>query len=157
MIFVTVGSQRFQFNRLLTEIERIDNFSKEEFFVQTGYSTKILKGINNTQFMDRLHFSQMINKAEIIITHAGTGSIIKSLNEKKKVIVVPRYKKFGEHVDDHQSEIASLFFKKNHVETCIDISELHSIINKVRKKDYANFQSNNKCFTNFLLDKIKSL
>ena len=40
MIFVTLGSQKFQFNRILIEIDKLieDKYITENVFAQTGYS-----------------------------------------------------------------------------------------------------------------------
>ncbi len=41
-----------------------------------------------------------------MITHAGVGSILITLMNGKRPIVVPRLARFREHVDDHQLELA---------------------------------------------------
>ncbi|OUC77806.1 glycosyltransferase [Gordonia lacunae] len=46
--------------------------------------------------------------ADVVITHAGVGSIMRILELGKYPVVVPRRRSRGEHVDDHQIQIASL-------------------------------------------------
>ena len=48
MIFVTLGSQKFQFNRILMEIDQLieDKYLTENVFAQTGYSDYEPKHIN---------------------------------------------------------------------------------------------------------------
>ena len=41
-------------------------------------------------------------QAEIVVTHGGTGSIMLILYHGKIPLVMPRQKKYHEHVDDHQ-------------------------------------------------------
>ena len=50
-----------------------------------------------------------MEKANIVITHGGTGAIIGAVKKGKKVIAVPRLAKYGEHVDDHQLQLIKQF------------------------------------------------
>ena len=104
MIFVTVGSQKFQFNRLLKKIDELveDGTIKEKVFAQVGVSDYKPKYYEYVDFMTQEEFNNKIDKADVVITHAGTGVIVNSVKKCKKVIGVPRLSKYGEHVDDHQ-------------------------------------------------------
>ena len=53
--------------------------------------------------------NDLINKCEFIITHGGTGSIIMPLQNNKKVIACARLEKYKEHINNHQTEIVSIF------------------------------------------------
>ena len=107
MIFVTVGSQKFQFDRLLKTIDDlIENKTiKDPVYAQIGYSNYLPRHYSSTKFLDRTEFMSFIEKADIIITHGGTGVIIKSVKMGKKIVAVPRLAKYGEHVDDHQLQL----------------------------------------------------
>jgi UDP-N-acetylglucosamine transferase subunit ALG13 len=52
-----------------------------------------------------------VRRARVVVTHAGVGSIIVSLSNGKKPVVVPRLKQYAEAVDDHQ-----LFFGRRFAE-----------------------------------------
>ena len=110
-IFITLGSQKFQFNRLLKEIDRLveNDTIKDEIFAQIGYSDYKPKNYNYKLFLDRNEFSEIMDKCDKVITHGGTGAIIGAIKNDKKVIAVPRLRKFGEHVDDHQLQIIKEF------------------------------------------------
>lgn len=86
VIFITVGTQKFQFNRLLKEIDRLIEEEKitEEVFAQIGYSGYKPKNYNYKDFIDRDEFEDIIKKCKIIITHGGTGSIIGAVKQRKK-------------------------------------------------------------------------
>lgn len=137
MILVTLGTQRFPFNRLLLAIdELVGNGSiKEQVFAQVGHSTYKPKHYEFTKMISSNSMDEYVKKCSLIITHSGTSSIIGGLKEQKKVIVVPRQKKFGEHVDDHQIEIAQMFEKKGMIEAVydIDILEKHILLSKTKK------------------------
>jgi UDP-N-acetylglucosamine transferase subunit ALG13 len=50
-----------------------------------------------------------IRQARAVVTHAGVGSVLVALANGKRPIVLPRLKKFGEAVDDHQLELGRRF------------------------------------------------
>jgi UDP-N-acetylglucosamine transferase subunit ALG13 len=111
MIFITLGSQKFQFNRLLKAVDELVAAGKikDEVFAQIGYSDYKPTNYKYEQFLDREKFSQIMDKAEIVITHGGTGAIIGAVKKGKKVIAVPRLARYGEHVDDHQLQLVGQF------------------------------------------------
>lgn len=108
MIFVTVGTHEQPFNRLVQEIDNLkrDGIITEDVIIQTGYSTYEPK---YCQWDKLIPYKQMIKNVEdarIVITHGGPASFIMPLQIGKTPIVVPRQKKFNEHVNDHQVEFA---------------------------------------------------
>lgn len=115
MIFITLGSQKFQFNRLLKAIDKLveQEKIKEEVFAQIGYSDYQPINYKYKQFLDRDEFADMEEKADIVITHGGTGAIIGAVKKGKKVIAVPRLAKYGEHVDNHQLQLLKEFEDMN--------------------------------------------
>lgn len=131
MIFITLGSQKFQFNRLLKAIDKLveQGKIKEEVFAQIGYSDYQPINYNYKQFLDRDEFAAMEGKADIVITHGGTGAIIGAVKKGKKVIAVPRLAKYGEHVDDHQLQLLKEFEDSGKIrsnrEYLIFVSELN--------------------------------
>ena len=86
----------------------------------------------------------MQEKANLIITHGGVGSIISSLEKGKKVIVVPRLKKYNEHVNDHQIQIAEKFENNGYVRSVIDISKLGDTIKEMENFEPKKYESGNK-------------
>lgn len=108
MIFVTVGTHEQPFNRLVQEIDNLkrNGVITEDVIMQTGYSTYEPK---YCQWDKLIPYKQMIKNVEdarIVITHGGPASFIMPLQIGKTPIVVPRQKKFDEHVNDHQVEFA---------------------------------------------------
>lgn len=108
MIFVTVGTHEQPFNRLVQEIDNLkrDGIITEDVIIQTGYSTYEPK---YCQWDKLIPYKQMIKNVEdarIVITHGGPASFIMPLQVGKIPIVVPRQKKYDEHVNDHQVEFA---------------------------------------------------
>lgn len=154
MIFVTLGSQKFQFNRLLKEIDRLIEENKiiEEVFAQTGYSDYVPKNYKYKSFLDRNEFKDIMEKANKVITHGGTGAIVGAVKQGKKVIAVPRLEKYGEHVDDHQLQIIEEFKKMNFIKSANKIDELSEIISNIDRCEFYKYESNTKV----IIDSIES-
>lgn len=149
MIFVTVGSQKFQFNRLLKEIDKLVGEEKitEEVFAQTGYSDYEPINYKYKNFLDRDEFSDIMSKCDKVVTHGGTGAIVDAVKQEKKVIAVPRLKEFGEHVDDHQLQIINEFKKMNFIKSVDKIKDLNDIINKIKDFKFSKYVSNTRAIT----------
>lgn len=139
MIFVTLGSQKFQFNRLLQVVDNLE--TDERIFAQIGYSDYKPKNYEFKKFLDRDEFTNAMDLADIVITHGGTGAIINAVKKGKKVIAVPRLKKYGEHVDDHQIQLLDQFAGLNLIYSCTDC-DIQKALNIVKKTTYAKYQSN---------------
>lgn len=152
MIFVTLGSQKFQFNRLLKEIDRLIENEKitEKVFAQTGNSDYIPKNYDYKKFLDRNEFGKIIEECDKVITHGGTGAIIGAIKKQKKVIAIPRLKKFGEHVDDHQLQIIDEFDKLKLIIGVSDIKMLSELINDIDHFKFKKYISN----TNNIIESI---
>ena len=159
MIFVTVGSQKFQFNRLLKEVDKLikKNIIKEEDFGQIGVSDYKPKNYNYKEFMTQEEFNGYIDKSDIIITHAGTGVIVNAIKKEKKVIGVPRLAKYGEHVDDHQIQLIKEFTEMNFIEECNDIEELEEKIKKIKNKNFTKYKTNNDEFLQNIKEYIEEI
>lgn len=110
MIFVTVGTHEQQFNRLIKEVDKLieNGYINEEVIVQAGFSTYKSKNCNCKKVISYDEMIKNIKKARIIITHGGPATFMMPLQEGKIPIVVPRQKKFDEHVNDHQLDFAKL-------------------------------------------------
>lgn len=130
MIFVTLGTQDKPFTRLLEAIEReIENGNiTDEVIVQAGFTKYKSDKMKIFDLISQEDFANYMQKADLIITHGGVGSIITALNHGKKVIVAPRLSKYGEHVNDHQLQIIKCFEQKNYILPLYDFDKLNEAI-----------------------------
>ena len=158
MIFITLGSQKFQFNRLLKAVDKLveDGDINEPVFAQIGYSDYVPKNYKYKDFLDRDEFADMSGKADVIITHAGTGAIIGAVKKKKKVIAVPRLAKYGEHVDDHQTQIIEQFSEMNLISACDSPENLKEALEYARNTEFALYESNTHRIVSSIDDYITS-
>ena len=143
-IFVTLGSQKFQFNRLLQALDDLmeQQTGSDSVFAQTGYSDYQPKHYPFRQFLDREEYAAEMGRADIVITHGGTGAIIGAVKQEKKVIAVPRLAKYGEHVDDHQLQLVEQFRELNLICECQDCQKLGEALETVKHTEYNRYQSN---------------
>ena len=104
MIFITVGTHEQGLDRLLIELDNLIENGRinEEVFAQIGYSSYEPKNYSYKKMIGYDEMDSYVNKARIVITHGGPGSIFHSLQYGKIPIVVPRNSEFNEHVDNHQ-------------------------------------------------------
>lgn len=158
MIFVTVGSQKFPFNRLLKKVDQmvLDRTITEEVYIQTGTSDYVPSHCRYQAFYNRNQFSQMLEACTVLITHGGTGTIIHAVKQGKKTIVVPRLSRYGEHVDDHQLELPARFHEMNLVYTCPDENHLPEILPEIRNHLFNTYQSNTETFLSSVDDFLRS-
>lgn len=104
MIFVTVGSRNYPFDRLFRKLDELyeNGTLTEPMFAQIGTTTYQPKHFEYRDFISQEEFLEKIQQADLVISHGASGSIMKSLGAGKKVVTVTRLKKYGEHINDHQ-------------------------------------------------------
>lgn len=137
MILVLLGTQNNSFVRLLNEIEKcIDSGTiKEEVIAQIGNTSYSTEKMLIKKFCPQEEIEELIDKANLIITHGGVGSIITCLKKEKKVIAVPRLKKYKEHVNNHQVQIVDIMDEKGYI---IGVKNLNDLSEKI--KESKNFK-----------------
>lgn len=125
MIFLTAGTQ-FPFDRLVEAVDRAidNNLIDEELFAQIGENSYTPRNFESVQFMDKSLFDSYIKKASAVISHAGMGTITMALEHEKPLLVMPRRKKYGEVVNDHQVAIAKRFEELNHFLVAYEVEDL---------------------------------
>lgn len=126
MIFVTVGSRNYPFNRLFEKLDELyeKGILTEKMFAQIGTSTYKPKHFEYKDFISQQEFLKKINEADIVVTHGASGSIMKALNAGKKVIAVTRLEKYGEHINDHQIQNNEAFASNKYVVAVYEMDEL---------------------------------
>lgn len=144
MILVLLGTQNNSFHRLLEEIQKnIENGNiKEKVVVQKGYTKFESKDMEIYDQLPSDELKKLIDKANIVITHGGVGSIITSIEKGKKVIAVPRLKKYKEHVNDHQLDIINSFSEMGYIIGIHEVEELGEALKRVEKFEPKKYVQN---------------
>jgi len=112
IVFVTIGTTEFSFNRLLQSVDNVlQKYNQQKYYLiaQVGNSNYNFH-YPNTQvfkFLSPNQLNSFFKKAEKIITHAGYGTLFKieQTTQVYPLIVSRNYQK-KEHVDDHQVHFA---------------------------------------------------
>jgi len=117
MILITVGTEKFPFNRLMQWVDQLIqtqfiNPDQEEVVIQYGSCTLVPQQGKRYQVLPSVEFNTLLEQARVIISHCGEGSFDVLAQTHKPFILVPRSHQFGEHVDNHQVELANALQKK---------------------------------------------
>lgn len=159
MIFVTLGTQDKPFARLIKAVEKqveLGNIT-DEVIVQSGctdYKSDKLKIIN---YMKIDEFNSYLKQADVIITHAGVGTIIQALENNKKIIAAARKEEFGEHVSNHQQQLLESFSNAGYILPLDDFDKLNEVLEKVKNFEPKKFVGNNENFIFKLINEINEL
>jgi UDP-N-acetylglucosamine transferase subunit ALG13 len=100
VILVTVGTNEARFDRIIRAVEPLA--AEEELFVQHGPSPVRPEGATCVDYLPFDELVERMRTARVVVTHAGVGSVISALSAGQLPIVLPRLRRHGEAVDDHQ-------------------------------------------------------
>ena len=148
MILVLLGTQDKPFDRLLKAVsnEIKKGNIKDKVIAQVG-CTKFNDGkIKTFDFVSKEEIQNYIDKARLIINHAGVGTIIECISKGKKVIVVPRLKKYGEHTNDHQLQITKEFANNGYVLPLYDVKKMGKVLEDIKSFKPLKYESNAEKF-----------
>ena len=159
MIFITLGSQKFQFDRLLKKVDELieEGMIVDEVFAQIGSSVYLPKHYSYERFLDRNQFAKTMDQCDTVITHGGTGVIIGAVKKGKKVIAVPRLAQYGEHVDDHQLQLLHQFDDLQLICACYEVDQLGEYYKKLPEMEFRPYDSNTNVIIESIDDYLQSL
>lgn len=131
-IFVTGGSRNYPFNRLFKKLDELceEGVIQGEMFAQIGTSDYIPKHYQYKDYISQDEFWERIQWADLVVSHGASGSIMKALNAKKKVLAVTRLEKYGEHINDHQVQTNEAFAENGYVLAVYEMGNLGETFQK---------------------------
>jgi UDP-N-acetylglucosamine transferase subunit ALG13 len=127
VIFATCGSSPFAFDRM---IRALGVLPPEELIVQHGPSPAP-PCAEAYPFLPFGRVVELIEQADIVVSHAGVGSIMCSLQAGHVPVVFPRLKRHSETVDDHQAELAMALSRRGSVIVATTPEELVDAVKSV--------------------------
>lgn len=127
MIFVTIGTQA-PFDRFIKKIDEIAPRVGEEIVAQVFKCGFTPQNIKTVDFLAPDEFNKLFEKASLIISHAGMGTILSALQKDKPIIVFPRLAALGEHRNEHQLATARKFKELGSVYVAMNEQELESLM-----------------------------
>jgi len=135
LVFVTTGTQ-LPFDRLITVV---DNWASERTDInvvaQAATSEKLFNNVTTTDFLSPNEYDSYTSKADLIVGHAGMGTIITGIEKKKTLILMARKLKFSEHRNDHQQSTVEKFIDMKGVYIANDEKELLALLCRYEELD----------------------
>jgi UDP-N-acetylglucosamine transferase subunit ALG13 len=131
-IFVTVGTTRFD-----ALIKAVD---EKLFDLDYEVTMQIADGIYKPKHFNHFEYTRDIQKyfseADVVISHAGAGSIYELLDLGKKIIIVPNF----DRIDKHQSDITDYMDSNGYAKALYDLENLEEAIRKVHTSSFKEFK-----------------
>lgn len=145
MIFLTVGTQ-FPFDRLVKAVDEAVGAGKvtEQIYAQIGEGLYRPRNFEAVPSLEKHLFDKYIREALSIISHAGMGAIKQALENSKPLLAMPRQKKYGEVVNNHQVAIAKKFEEFGHILVAYQVEDVPNKIEELKSFVPAPRTSNSK-------------
>ena len=117
-VVVTLGSQDgYPFDRLVARLAQVLPPDAEVLW-QTGTTDGSAYGLDTVASMPAAELEAAMARADVVIAHAGVGSALSAVLAGRHPILVPRRVSAGEHIDDHQLQIASELVARGIATSC---------------------------------------
>lgn len=132
-IFVTVGAQ-MPFDRLVLGVDAwAADHPGHEVFAQIGPDAQKPKTIAFTEFLEPPQFRDRVEWCDVLVAHAGMGSILTALQHGKPVLVMPRRGDLKETRNDHQIATAERFRSMGKVTVAMTEAELPAQLDRLSR------------------------
>jgi len=132
LIFVTVGSQ-MPFDRLVIAMDDwiLGRPEKIEVFAQIGSSIYRPRGFPFAEAISPMAFRDQVARADLVVAHAGMGSILTGLEFGKPLVLMPRRGSLQETRNDHQVATAKWLATRPGIYVAMDEGELPGLLERV--------------------------
>lgn len=131
MIFVTVGTDS-PFDRMVRVIDAwVGETGREDVFAQIGEGGWEPEHMAYAQKLDPRDFKERFRAADMIIGHAGMGTILSALHYGKPILVMPKKASLGEQRNEHQLATAGRMRDLGKVAVAFDENELREQLDRL--------------------------
>lgn len=100
--------------------------------VQYGHTPFTCDACESHAFIDMPRFETLVKSAEVLILHAGAGSVLNAVRAGRLPVIVPRRAVLGEHVNDHQVDFARQLATEGRILLVEDVADLEDAVTKAR-------------------------
>jgi UDP-N-acetylglucosamine transferase subunit ALG13 len=141
-LLVTVGTIKpYRFDSLVDRVKGLD-LDGVEIEWQLGITEREDLGGKVSTFIPQDELLAAAEQADVVVTHAGVGTLLDLFERGIYPVVVPRRTERGEHVDDHQLQITRLLASSNLAAVCdvedLDVAQLQEALSwKIVEKPHA--------------------
>lgn len=138
LLFATVGAT-LPFERLtqlVLEAKRAGHIP-ERVVLQVGKGGPPIPPTEGVEIVEELPFDEvrgLLEKADLVVCHGGTGSLITALRQHCRVVAIPRRFSRGEHYDDHQFEITTAFEQRGLIAVAEQLPDFIDALGAVRSR-----------------------
>jgi UDP-N-acetylglucosamine transferase subunit ALG13 len=115
------------FGRLVRKMDEIAQRTGERVVIQTGLASTLPQHAEHFTFKPREEIAALIAESRLVVSHAGIGSVIDALKAARPLVVVPRLRRFGEHNNDHQLDLARAVERRGWGRLVLEVAELDSL------------------------------
>jgi UDP-N-acetylglucosamine transferase subunit ALG13 len=137
VVFVTVGNARQGFSRLVSAVDALSGtgaFGEEPVLIQRGHTRgDWLAHCRSVDFLPSDEFERHLSEASLVVCHGGTSQL-SAIRLGKIPIVMPRLRKFGEHVNDHQLQLVQALAAEGLVVPAYEPGDLAAAITEARQR-----------------------
>ncbi len=125
VIFASVGSM-LPFERLVRGVDDWAAVNPDTpVFIQIGETEYEPRYAPFARILPLTEFRERLRACDLFVAHAGMGSILLALEERKQTLVLPRHRDRGEHTTDHQIDSAERFAQRPGLRVVDTIEDLH--------------------------------
>ncbi|MBE0481781.1 MAG: beta-1,4-galactosyltransferase [Dehalococcoidia bacterium] len=131
MIFVTTGASEWGFPRLVKQADELTGRIDEEVIIQVGAADYIPRNARHFDFASSGEIQGLIEESRLVISHGGVGTILDVLERGRPLIAVPRLRKYGEVIDDHQLQLVQELEKGGRLTAVYDTDGLEEALQRL--------------------------
>ncbi len=157
LLFATVGAT-LPFDRLVQSVAEATTADQLPYdvLIQTGIGGLQPEGFATVETMSFPKIQDLLIKADIVVCHGGTGSLITALRQGCHVIAMPRLSSLGEHYDDHQSEITDAFAARGLIQVARSTEDLRKALAAIPAREPRSATTDPAELIAFLLSKFEA-
>jgi len=156
MIFLTVGTQ-FPFDRLVTCVDDWNKGRRLQIIGQVGDSSVKTKNIECYPSLTPKKYGEYFSQADVVVAHAGMGTIINALLSNKPVIIMPRNSDLKEHRNQHQFATCKRFSSLDGCYIANDEFELIRVLDRLETLSGGAVDNVSDTFNENLRSELSSL
>ena len=139
---MTLGTDEHPFPRMLDLVAPLA--ATEEIVVQHGHTPPCPDSFGH-EWLEWVGYDEVVrlmSAARVVIAHAGVGTIMTALQLGVTPVVVPRLHGHGEHVDDHQLQLARELGASGFVVPCLPDGDLEAAVEAAAERGQVAWTAN---------------
>lgn len=114
MIFGVVGTHEARMDRLVLTLDSwAATHSDEVVVIQAGTAARLVKHAQAVPYASEDQIQRWLEEAAVVVTHGGPSLLLALVDRGRHPIVMPRERRYGEHVDDHQVAFAEFLVARH--------------------------------------------